>query len=167
MHTIQPKYKKLLNQISTLNSKRFGTNLESRTIGNELDFLALDKEGNIKLIEFKHGSNTSGIYLSTIQIAMYYDILNRFPREKLEETVVDMLVQKQKIGLINPDWKKPNAIKDIIPVLIISEYNYKSSAKIKFDEILQIAREEDQLGEKFLENIETYNFTIENGLQKW
>lgn len=161
------KYRNFLKVISDRNSIRYGSNLGNKPIGNELDFLSLDKEGNIKLIEFKHGSNTSGIYLSAVQIAMYYDIFMSFPREELEKTVVDMLNQKQKIGLINPDWKKPNAIKDIIPVLIISEHNYKSSARKKFDEILQIAREENQLGEKFLENIEAYNFTMENGLQKW
>lgn len=162
---IQPKYKQLQRDISILNSKRYGKNIDKKAVGNELDFLALDKDGNILLIEYKHGTNTSGIYLSPIQIGMYNDIFTSFPKKDLENAVFEMLEQKQKIGLINPKWAKPKNIKDIIPVLIISEYNYKSSAKTKYDEILKFTRK--QLGYKFLCNLQTYNFTLKNGLLKW
>ena len=136
-----------------------------KAIGNELDFFALDKEGNILLIEYKHGTNTSGIYLSPLQIGMYNDIFTYFPKNELETAVFEMLEQKQNIGLINPNWKKPNYIKDLIPVLIISEFNYKSSAKTKFDEILQFTRK--QFGSSFLNNLQTFNFTMKNGLNNW
>ncbi|MEA3494807.1 MAG: hypothetical protein U9R42_02105, partial [Bacteroidota bacterium] len=126
---ILPKYKQFQHDISAKNSKRYGKDIEKKSVGNELDFLALDKNGNILLIEYKHGTNTSGIYLSPIQIGMYYDIFTNFPRKDLEKAVFEMLIQKQKIGLICPNWVIPKKIKDIIPVLIISEYNYKSSAK--------------------------------------
>jgi hypothetical protein len=162
---IQQKYKQLQREISVLNPERYGNDLGKKAIGNELDFLALDKEGNILLIEYKHGTNTSGIYLSPLQIGMYNDIFTNFPKKELEIAVFEMLEQKQKIGLINPNWKKPNFIKDIIPVLIISEYNYKSSAKTKFDEILQITRK--QLGASFLNNLQTFNFTMQNVLSNW
>ena len=66
---------------------------------------------------------------------MYNDIFKKFPKKDLERAVFEMLEQKQKIGLINPNWKKPNCIKEIIPVLMISEFNYKSSAECKFKEI--------------------------------
>jgi hypothetical protein len=163
--SIQQKYKQLQREISDLNPKRYGKDLGKKAIGNELDFLALDRDGNILLIEYKQGTNTSGIYLSPLQIGMYNDIFTSFPKNELESAVFEMLVQKQKIGLINPNWKKPNCIKDIIPVLIISEFNYKSSAKAKFDEIIQFTRK--QLGSSFLDNLQTYNFTIKNGLSNW
>lgn len=162
---IQQKYKQLQKDISIFDAKRFGENLEKKAIGNELDFLALDKDGNVLLIEYKHGTNTSGIYLSPLQIGMYNDIFKNFPKYDLEQAVFQMLEQKQKIGLINPNWKKPKSIKGIIPVLIISEFNYKSSAKTKFDEILQFTRK--QLGSNFLDNLKTYNFTMKNGLSNW
>jgi hypothetical protein len=95
---------------------------------------------------------------------MYYDIFTNFPKKDLECAVFDMLIQKQKIGLINPDWSKPKTIKDIIPVLIVSEYNYRSSAKDKFYEILQHIRK--QHGADFLINLRTYNFTLKDGLSK-
>lgn len=163
--SIQQKYKQLQREISILNPERYGKDLGKKAIGNELDFLALDKDGNILLIEYKHGTNTSGIYLSPLQIGMYYDIFTSFPKKDLEIAVFEMLEQKQKIGLINPNWEKPNIIKDIIPVLIISEFNYKSSAKTKFDEIIQFTRK--QFGTNFLNNLQTYNFTMKNGLSSW
>jgi hypothetical protein len=83
----------------------------------------------------------------------------------LDNVVIKMFVQKQKMGLINPNWIKPNILKDIVPVLIISEYNIQSSAKIKFDEILRFMR--IQHGEDFLNNLQTYNYTLENGLLEW
>jgi len=163
--SIQQKYKQLQREISILNPERYGKDLEKKAIGNELDFLALDKDGNILLIEYKHGTNTSGIYLSPLQIGLYNDIFTSFPKKELEIAVFEMLEQKQKIGLINPNWKKPNCIKEIIPVLIISEFNYKSSAKTKFEEILQFTRK--QLGSSFLNNLQTFNFTLKNGLSNW
>jgi len=162
---LQKPYKKLQREISDLNPKRYGKDLGKKAIGNKLDFLALDKEGNILLVEYKHGTNTSGIYLSPLQIGMYNDIFTYFPKKELETAVFEMLEQKQKIGLINPNWIKPNCIKDIVPVLIISDFNYKSSAKTTFDEILQLTRE--KLGANFLNNLQTLNYTSENGLSNW
>lgn len=161
----QPKYKQLQKDISLKNSKRYGKNIDKKAVGNELDFLALDKTGNILLIEYKHGTNTSGIYLSPIQIGMYYDIFTNLPRTNLEKAVFEMLNQKQKIGLINPNWVAPKKIKNIIPVLIISEYNYRSSAKQKFDEILAFSKK--QLGTKLLDGLLMYNYTEKQGLKKW
>lgn len=165
INKILPKYKKLQRDISFLNSKRYGKSVEKKAVGNELDFLALNKDGNVLLIEYKHGTNTSGIYLSPIQIGMYNDIFTSFPRKDLEKAVFEMLEQKQKIGLINPKWINPKHIRDIIPVLIISEYNYKSSAKQKFDEIFSFSKK--QLGSNFLNNLSIYNYTEKNGLLKW
>jgi hypothetical protein len=162
---MRENYKDLQKEISKKDAKRYGKDLhEKKSLGDELDFLALDKDGNVLLIEFKHGSNTSGIYLSPLQIGLYYDIFTKFPKKDLEEAVFSMLEQKQKIGLISPLWKKPDTIKEIKPVLIISEYNYKGSAKEIYPEIMEICRNE--FGMDFLSNIETYNYT-NSQLKPW
>ncbi len=163
----QQRYKQLQGKISDKNPTRFGKDLENKSIGNELDFLALDQAGNILLIEYKHGTNTSGIYLSPLQIGLYYDIFEGYSKKKLEEAVFEMLKQKQEIGLINPNWKRPKSIKSIIPILIISEYNEKSSAKEKFNEIMKFTREQKEFGEDFLKNIRTFNFTEKDSLSNW
>ena len=161
---IQEKYKELQKLISVKYPKRFGKNLEEKAIGKELDFLALDKEGNILLIEYKHGTNTQGIYLSPLQIGLYYDIFTSLPREELDKAVNAMFDQKQKIGLINPEWVKPPHLKEIIPVLIISEYKGRT-AKGKFDQMLEIIRKEKREG--FLNNLQAFNYNVKNGLQSW
>jgi hypothetical protein len=161
-------YKALQGDISKGNAERYGKNLQKKSIGNELDFLALDRDGNILLIEYKHGGkkcNTSGIYLSPLQIGLYYDLFTKLNRDDLNKAVYEMLNQKQRIGLIHPDWKKPKKLAEIIPVLIISEFNYKSSAKKKFNEILKFVREKK--GPKFLHNLKTYNYTTAKGLADW
>jgi len=95
---------------------------------------------------------------------MYYDLFNGYPRERLHQAIEDMLKQKQRIGLINPDWKMPK-IKDIIPVLIISEYNDNSSSKGKYQEILDFVRQKK--GGDFLGGIRTYNYTVKGELKEW
>lgn len=162
---LQSKYKKLQELISIRNHERYGRNLEKKFIGNELDFIALDKDGNILLIEYKHGTNTSGIYLSPLQIGLYYDLFTSFPREGLNKSILSQLKQKQEIGLINPNWKIPEELKEIIPVLVISDYNYNSTAKKKFEEILNICKNEIDIN--FLKNIKTYNYTSSQGLKNW
>jgi|LGOV01.1.fsa_nt_gb hypothetical protein len=161
---IREKYKILQRDISQINAKRYGRDLNKKAIGNELDFLALDKQGNLLLIEYKHGTNTSGIYLSPLQIGMYFDLFNQFPRAELQKSVFEMLGQKKRIGLINPEWNASD-IRDIVPVLIVSEYNDRSSAKMKYQEIMGFVRAKK--GASFLESIKTYNYTIKNGLTAW
>lgn len=161
---VQEGYKELQTAISDWNAKEYGQKLDEKSIGNELDFLALDKEGNILLIEYKHGTNTSGIYLSPLQIGMYYELFNGFPKEELHDSVNAMLKQKQEMGLINPNWKIPK-IKGIIPVLIISDYNDKSSSKDKYHNILEFVREKKS--NEFLSKIRTYNYTTQGGLEQW
>lgn len=161
---IRKCYKELQKGLSQKDAKRFGKDLDKKAIGNELDFLALDKQGNLLLIEYKHGTNTSGIYLSSLQIGMYFELFNQLPREELKQAVFEMLEQKKKIGLINPKWDSPN-IKDIVPVLIISEYNNRSSAKINYQEVMDFVRAEK--GDSFLASIKTYNYTTKNGIKVW
>lgn len=163
----QIKYKELQRLISKWDPIRYGKNLNDKAIGNELDFLALDKSGNVLLIEYKHGSNTSGIYLSPLQIGLYYDIFTDFRKNDpngFNRVIISMLTQKQRVGLINPSWKIPPDLKDITPVLIISNFNYRSSAKEKFHEIITKVRDITQ-DINFLLNLQVYNFLEGDGLK--
>jgi len=161
------KYKQLQSTISSINPKLYGNNLVKKSLGNELDFLALDKNGNILLIEFKHGENTSGIYLSPLQIGIYHEIFTSYPWQDLQNAVFSMLEQKQKIGLINPAWQKPKTINQIIPILIISDCPCLSngSSKARFNEILKIAKQ--HLGANFLSNLETKKYQPKSTLINW
>lgn len=161
---IQDSYQNLLNDLSQADPSKFGKNEGKKATGNELDFIALNKDGEILLIEFKHWENPSGVYLSPLQIGGYYDLWTGYPFKSLKDSILQLAEQKQEIGLINPEWKIPEP-KRIIPVLIISEYNYNSSAKLKFDEVLNFSR--SRKGNSFLGGIQTYNFTTQDGLIPW
>lgn len=163
--SFRTRYKNLLKVISAKDPQRYGSNLRKKPIGNEVDFLALDRNGDLLIIEYKHGTNTSGIYLSPVQIGLYYDLYNDFHIKKTElfrDAIFSMLKQKQEIGLINSAWPKPHEIKNLIPVLVISEYNEDSAAKDNFLGVIGIARKE--LGEQFLKNLKIYDYTSETGL---
>lgn len=160
---IREKYHIIQKKISNGNPKSYGSKRGNESLGNELDFLALNKKGDICLIELKHGTNTSGIYLSPLQIGLYYDIFDKF--SDLQESVLRMLKQKQEMGLINPNWEVPEFSGKIVPVLIVAEPNHRSSAKEKFYGVLKICRE--NLGDDFLKNIKMYDYTMDKGLVSW
>ena len=163
--TLQNKYKGIQAILGQNNLKLLGKNVAKKSIGNELDFLALDKDGNLLLIEFKDGSNTSGIYMSGLQVGLYYEIFSSYPPTDLQNSVFSMLDQKKNLGLINPNWTAPKSIKQIVPVLIIANYNYKSSAKQTFDIVMQQVK--SQFGFNFLLNLKTYNFEIGPHITNW
>lgn len=160
---IRKQYKELQKAISEFNKVKYGKDLEKKPIGNEVDFLALDKDGNILIIEYKHGTNTSGIYLSPLQIGLYYNLFTNYHKEtgSLYKAVLSMFEQKQRIGLINPEWSKPSTIKSLIPVLIISEYNEKSVSREYFRNILKFVRKATN-NQDFLNNIKIYNCPSES-----
>lgn len=161
---IRDEYKKLQSKISEINPKRYGKNLEKKPIGNELDFLAITKEGDLLLIEYKDGSSTSGIYLSPLQIGLYFDIFKLLSAKiNLNQAITGMLEQKQRIELINPNWKGLKFSGKIIPALVISNPKHQGSAYEKFYEILDICRKEKS--PEFLKDLRIYTYTSSEGLK--
>lgn len=151
---IKEKYQRLQREISGKSTYRLAYR---KDFGNELDFLALDKDGNVLLIEFKHGANTGGIYWSSLQVGVYYEIFNGLDKKEFEKSIFEMLKQKQRMGLINPDWVAPKEIKEIIPVVMISEFDEdKGTAKKRFDEVLKEASNAPKF--HFLKNLRLYKF---------
>lgn len=162
---LQNKYKELQRRISEIDPKRYGKDLNRKSIGNELDFLALNKEGDVLLIENKHGTNTSGIYISPLQIGLYFQLFNALSQTVLQNAIAEMFEQKKRMGLINANWKNPKFSGEIIPVLIISNPNHQSSAYKKFCEILDFCKKKK--GTDFLRNLRTYSYTTAKGLEPW
>jgi len=160
---MQNKFKELQKLISKEDEKRFGKNLDKKSLGGELDFIALDQNGNILLIEYKDGTNTSGIYLSPIQIGFYTKLFEDIECS-LEESLLSMLKQKQEIGLISKEFKIPPTFNSIIPILMISNYNPDTVAKEKFQDVLKVIREKSEFGKNFLKNLQVRNFTEVGGL---
>lgn len=169
-NSLQQPFIKLLKLLSESSSKcdnkGFGKNLEKKALGGELDFIALDKNGNILLIEYKNCLNSNGIYLSPIQIGFYEKLFVSLDREKFEIALKEMLQQKQCMGLLPKEWTIPEFSGNIIPWLVISNHNENSNYKNKLEEVLDIIRTKSDNNESFLQNLQVYNYTSENGLEK-
>lgn len=129
----QNNYKLCKHNLQNSDIKKFGTPSKDESLGNELDLLALDREGNIHLMELKYGDNTAGIYMSPFQIGLYKRI---FDKMDIKETIIKMIEQKQRIGLLPKDWIIPNIKDGYIPELIIGGYNSNSCGYPKrFEEV--------------------------------
>jgi hypothetical protein len=159
----------VINEVlSRLNAKRYGSKLNAKALGNELDFLAATKKGDILLIEFKHGSSTRGIYLSPIQIGLYYSLFQEYIKQYKENFISQinsMIEQKKGMGLISQRWSGVSFSGKIIPVLVIAEYNPDSSALEKLQEVLQICR--DALKDNsFLSDLKIFEYNLDNQLKQ-
>ena len=120
----QDRYQSVKTNLKASNPKFYGQpHKDQEVLGNELDLMALDKDGYIHLMEIKHSSNPSGIYMSPFQIGLYKRI---FDMIDITDAVKDLIVQKQNLGLLPQDWPIPIIQKQIIPELIICEFKIRS-----------------------------------------
>ncbi|MFI3298139.1 MAG: hypothetical protein R3Y59_11050 [bacterium] len=129
-------------------NKKDGTEKE-KSLGSELDLLALDKNGNILLIELKDGGNTNGIYLSPFQIGVYYDAFSQFSFDELFNTVIRMAKQKQRLNLISPDWKIPQQPGKMVAELVIGGKCSKAALD-RFESVKEFIKKDN---EKLLKDI--------------
>ena len=118
--SIRQKYQPTLNELQK--HIGFPSKLNEYKFGNEFDFLALDSDGNIILMELKDGSDTQKIYLSPFQINTYCDIYNEYilrNKDEFEKVVLEMIRQKQELGLLNSKWIIPSKIIGMKAALVI------------------------------------------------
>lgn len=89
--------------------------------GDECDFVAINKKGEIILIELKHGKNTMGVSLSPLQVNKYADLLHNYLKGEndFEEVVLSMIAQKIELGILNPQWEIPKKISKVIKRLVV------------------------------------------------
>lgn len=74
----------------------------SKSFGDELDCLAIGRDGQLLCIELKHGDNSSGIYWGPLQATVYQKAFE----EKIAETsksIIKMVLQKIELGLLPPE----------------------------------------------------------------
>jgi hypothetical protein len=94
-------YASIRNEFQTQDKVTWGVPA-GKSFGDELDLLALDREGKVVLIELKHGGNASGIYWGPMQILAYRDVF----RKKLSEispSLKELVRQKVALGLLSED----------------------------------------------------------------
>lgn len=74
----------------------------SKTFGNELDLLAIDRQSSLVCVELKHASNSGGVYYGPFQAAVYGDIY-RAAAECIAPGIERMVRQKVELGLLSSE----------------------------------------------------------------
>ena len=118
-------------------SKKWG-NPDKKGFGDEVDMLAIDKSGDLIVIELKHGVNTAGIYWGPLQAGVYHAAFKDAPPEVLQG-IQCLIAQKIKLGLL-PDAaakRVSSSLKLGDPVLAIAEPKKKSHCWGMMIEVLQ------------------------------
>lgn len=156
----QDIFKTIKKHLSEIDANKYGRNISKDALGNEVDFLAVNRSGDVLLIEFKHGSSAKGIYLSPIQIGLYCNIFQDYVshnRQVFIDDIGEMIRQKKSMGLISPNIPEVTLTGKIIPMLVIAQFNPKSSAFDTFGKVLQVCREEFK-DNAWLSDLEVYEY---------
>ena len=141
---ITDHYQDIRNNLQKDNSKTFGQP-KNKSLGNELDLLAIDKEMNLLCIELKHGTYGSGIYWGPLQVAVYKELFGTSSLDGFFGDVKDLVLQKVALGLL-PDmagnlFRGYNKFKDIISALAIAEPNSRKSCWRLMDTVIKKEQE--------------------------
>lgn len=90
--------------------------------GTECDFVALQKNGDIVLLELKRSKDTPKIALSPIQAGKYKDLTDEYIRRYRNDfckDVISMVRQKKEMGIIKPKSELPQTISGIIKTAVV------------------------------------------------
>lgn len=91
-------YLEIRRQLQTDAKETFGQ-VREKAFGDELDMLALDKQGNLVVIELKHGSYHTGIYWGPLQALTYRDAF-RSTLSAITPGIKALVKQKVALGLL-------------------------------------------------------------------
>jgi hypothetical protein len=109
-------------------------------LGNQCDFLAIGPSDELYCIELKHGSNTSGVYWGSLQVAVYATMF-REALPSITDDIKAVVRQKVALGLLGKDAidRLPGdgkTFRKVVPVLAIAEPNDKSACWGRLNEVM-------------------------------
>jgi hypothetical protein len=121
-----------------------------KSFGDNIDMLALDEQGNLAVIELKHGSNSTGIYWGPLQVLAYRDAF-RMKLDEIAQGIRDLVGQKVELGLLPyaamlrlSDGK----FSSVKAVLAIAEPNCRSKCWRRLDRVVSETIESGLMAEK-------------------
>ena len=90
--------------------------------GEECDFLALNRDGDIILLELKRYNDSTKTYLSPLQVGKYEDMtkvfMDKYPDE-LFNVMIEMLSQKKRMKIIGPAWDLPVKSSGVVRTAVV------------------------------------------------
>lgn len=140
LDSIKKKYDRIINQIKVLYPfERWPKDIKQS--GEECDFLALTKDGDILLLELKQSVDTQKIYLSPLQVGKYADMTKVLLDEcsaGFFDVLKKMVEQKRRIGILKPQWELPKKFSGKVRTAVVVGGDSSSAAKRKYKQISEI-----------------------------
>lgn len=118
LKSIRDKYDSLIRDIKS-KYPTWSKNFEQT--GEEFDFVAITKNGDILVLELK-SNNATKTYLSPLQAGKYEDIIRMYMDEFYEDfnrAVHEMIEQKKRMNIIKPAWNIPEKLSGRIKTSVI------------------------------------------------
>ena len=88
------------------------------------------------MLELKRYEDTTKIFLSPLQAGKYDDLTKEYVRryyDDFNKDVLNMVIQKKDMGILNPKWDLPAKLTgNIIPAVVVGG-NPSEAAKERFD----------------------------------
>ena len=115
---------------------------DDKSFGDEVDMLAINKSGELVVIELKHGKNTSGIYWGPLQVGTYYQAF-KTALLAIKEEIRAVALQKIDLGLLPSSARErvKTATLDLAtPVLAIADPKPKSRCWTKMPKVNELVK---------------------------
>ncbi len=110
-----------------------------KAFGDELDFLAIDRAGQLVVIELKHGANSSGIYWGPLQAGFYGEAFLK-AHAAIVPGIRELVRQKIRLGLLPPDAQALLDHGDLAPggcILAVADPKERSKCWGMMSEVLE------------------------------
>ena len=134
---IRKKYDKLIENIKKSHPK---WSQSFKQTGEEFDFIALTKEGDIFVLELKRSEDSTKTYLSPLQAGKYEEITEMFINDFYDDfdtAIHEMIEQKVRMKIMSPAWKIPEKLSGKVKSAVIVGGD-SSKVKDRFKEVRTI-----------------------------
>lgn len=136
---IMSRYQAALGGMSAPGAEMRKWTQRKKGFGDELDMLAIDRDGRLLVIELKHGTNVSGIYWGPVQVGVYCEAFEN-QLQVLGPAIAELVRQKVDFGLLPAlacDRLPPRGFDSVTPVLAVSCPNPRSGCWEKLAEVMR------------------------------
>lgn len=109
--------------------------------GEEFDFVALTKSGDILVLELKRCKDGTKTYLSPLQAGKYEDITKMYIKDFYDDfnkAVHEMIEQKKRMGIIAPAWNIPKKLSGKVKSAVIVGGSASKNVKDRYKKVRAI-----------------------------
>ena len=109
---------------------------DAKGFGSECDFLGINRNGDLALLELKRHEDGTKVGLSPLQIGHYDELTKAFldvHKQEFEKVIIDMINEKVELGILMPQWDDiPKALSGNIKLAVVVGGKISERAKNNF-----------------------------------